>query len=150
MARKSLVGQLNMFDFYNVDGPTGEVEMVSLMPEVEEEAPVVEEIPQVEDVPQTVETSQVEAVEETKETIEAKETSVVVKKPRVEKTSSTLEKPAMSRTYNKDGQTIEIAYINYNKVRITKGKAEPEVFVFGSSKEAVDFYVEKMQELEDE
>lgn len=58
------------------------------------------------------------------------------------------ETPVMSRSYEKDGVSIEIAYLKYNKVRIQRGDMEPEIKVFGSSKEAVDYYVEQMQELE--
>ena len=65
-------------------------------------------------------------------------------------TSSGNDKPAMCRQYVIDGRQLEIAYINYNKVRITREGQEPEVYVFESSKEAVDYYVQKMQELEPE
>jgi hypothetical protein len=64
--------------------------------------------------------------------------------------SSGNDKPAMCRQYVIDGQQLEIAYINYNKVRITREGQEPEVHIFESSKEAVDYYVQKMQELEPE
>ena len=56
----------------------------------------------------------------------------------------------MCRQYVIDGRQLEIAYINYNKVRITREGQEPEVHVFESSKDAVDYYVQKMQELEPE
>ena len=107
MARRSVTGQLNIFDLYDV--PMGDVEMVSLMPSEETE-------PEIE-----------ETVEVKKET----------------------ERVAMSRTYEKNGEKIEIAYINYNTVRITIGDKEPVRKVFSSSKEAVDFYVEEMQALEE-
>ena len=58
------------------------------------------------------------------------------------------EKVAMSRSYVISGERIEIAYINYNKVRITKGADAPIIKEFASSKEAVDYYVEQMQEYE--
>lgn len=120
MARKSLTGQLNMFDlFKSLDNePMGEVQMVSLMPE-DEPAPEMK----VEVQPQ--------------------------KKPRVKKAGKT-ERPVMCRQYVIDGNQVEIAYINYNKVRITRACEEPELYVFDSSKEAVDYYVQKMQELEPE
>ena len=60
------------------------------------------------------------------------------------------EKPAMCRRYEIDGKEIEIAYINYNKVRITRVGEETELYIFDSSKEAVDYYVMRMQELEPE
>jgi hypothetical protein len=56
----------------------------------------------------------------------------------------------MCRRYVVDGDEVEIAYINYNKVRITKAGEEPTMYVFDSSKEAVDYYVKRMQELEPE
>ena len=56
----------------------------------------------------------------------------------------------MSRSYVVDGRTLEIAYMNYNKVRITREGEEPQLIEFISSKEAVDYYVQKMHELEPE
>lgn len=147
MARKGLTGQLNMFDLFKSmeDIPMGEVQMVSLMPE--DEPKVVE--------PEVVETPEV--VEELQEV----EVPVVIeepKKPRTPRpvvvakkvTSSGNDKPAMCRQYVIDGKQLEIAYINYNKVRITKEGQEPEVREFDTSKDAVDYYVQKMQELEPE
>lgn len=119
MARRSVTGQLNMFDLFENLEP-GEVQMVSLMPE------------------------DVSEVDEPK--IESSK-----KEKRVTTGSSYQpvgEKVAMSRTYEVDGERIEIAYINYNKVRITKGENPPQIKEFETSKEAVNFYVEKMQELE--
>ena len=122
MARRSMTGQLNMFDLlYAPEEETlGEVEMVSLVPEFEEE-PKCEEIPEVEEVPEVEEIS-------------------------INEQSS--EKVAMSRSYVISGVRIEIAYINYNKVRIIKGADAPIIKEFASSKEAVDYYVEQMQEYE--
>lgn len=65
-------------------------------------------------------------------------------------TVATAGAPVMSRDYVIDGRKIEIAYINYNKVRITESGNEPEIFEFASSKEAVDYYVQRMQEFEPE
>lgn len=97
-----------MFDFFSSleNSEMGEVEMVSLVPEYEEEpTPVMER-------------------------------------------SVDAEKVAMSRRYVVDGLSVEIAYINYNKVRIKKGEDAPILKEFPSSKEAVDYYVEQMQEYE--
>ena len=130
MARKSLTGQLNMFDlFKSLDNePMGEVQMVSLMPEdVPEETP--EPMPEDEPAP------------------EMKVEVQPQKKPRVKKAGKT-ERPVMCRQYVIDGNQVEIAYINYNIVRITRAGEEPELYMFDSSKEAVDYYVQKMQELE--
>lgn len=195
MARKGLAGQLNMFDLFKAmeDIPMGEVQMVSLMPEDEDE-PQVEEIPQVVNAPQVEETAPVVEAEESKVEIQAqeiektavkKETTprkkakktveqpvemipekvepVAVPEPEKEEsdeesfrptvkvqriTSSGHDKPAMCRQYVIDGKQLEIAYINYNKVRITREGQEPELYEFDSSKDAVNYYVQKMQELE--
>lgn len=114
-----------MFDFFNSleSGVPGEVEMVSLVPSYDEEPEVVEE-----PVPEVVEEPEPE-----------KELTPVVRET---------EQVAMSRSYVKDGKRIEIAYINYNKVRITNGDEIPIMKEFASTKEAVDYYVEQMQELE--
>ena len=135
MARRSVTGQLNIFDLYDV--PMGDVEMVSLMPSEETEPEIEETV----EVKKETEREIEETVEAKKETEPEIEESVEVKKE--------TERVAMSRTYEKNGEKIEIAYINYNTVRITVGDKEPVRKVFGSSKEAVDFYVEKMQALEE-
>lgn len=185
MARKSMTGQLNMFDLWKEldDTPMGEVEMVSLMPwdepkaadeskaadepeevveseEVEvksvevENAPPVEESPeeaeplQVEDIPEEAEPPQPEGIPEEVEVSQMEDK--IDKKPRKREKKVVKERPAMRRLYEVDGKQIEIAYINYNKVRITREGEAPEVKVFENSKDAVDYYVQKMQELEPE
>lgn len=140
MARRSVTGQLNIFDLYDV--PMGDVEMVSLMPseetepdvELEQEKVEVEEENEVETELEVDEMVEVEVENEIEEAVEVKKET---------------ERVAMSRTYEKNGEKIEIAYINYNTVRITIGDKEPVRKVFSSSKEAVDFYVEEMQALEE-
>ena len=126
MARRGLSGQLNMFDFFSSmdDQPMGEVEMVSLMPTFDEPMEKVEEV---------------EPAEETK--VNDAEITVI---------SETIDnsKVVMSRKYELDGQVYEIAYMNYNKVRISNGQNPPQIHEFDTSKEAVDYYVEKMQEME--
>ena len=135
MARRTVTGQLNMFDFFSsMEGEAGEVEMVSLMPNFEDEPKVKKE-------------SKVEDEPEVKVELEIETEPEVLIKSQIEKTENK-EQVAMSRTYEVDGETLEIAYINYNKVRITRGKNESEMHVFETSKEAVDYYVERMQELE--
>ena len=136
-----MTGQLNMFDLFNsVDAmEPGEVEMVSLVPNFEEDPHpvVVEEAPVMEE-----KTAVVEEEQEVEEEPAVEEEAVVVK-PRENQ-----DDVAMSRSYKINGEKIEIAYINYNKVRITRGKKAPEIKEFASTKEAVDYYVEQMQELE--
>ena len=139
-----------MFDFFSSmeTGAPGEVEMVSLVPEFEDEIPkaeeeiskieeeIEEEIPKVEEKVLEVE----EEIPEIKEEIELEIPEM--------KTERKHENIAMSRSYTRNGLVTEIAYINYNKVRITKGDARPIIKEFASTKEAVDYYVEQMQELE--
>lgn len=126
MARRSLTGQLNMFDFFSSEeGETGEVEMISFGPNFDEE----EIGPETEIVIEPVVQEEIEESQITR---------------------NSDEQVAMSRTYKVEGTTLEIAYINYNKVRITRGNEIPQIQVFASSKEAVDYYVEKMQEYEAE
>jgi len=139
MARKSLTGQLNMFDLWNNLEAPGEVQMVSLMPEDE---PVEELEPMEEPEPVTEPVKVPESVLEP--VVEKKLTPKKEKKISLQKESA----PIMWRAYEVSGEKIEIAYLNYNKVRITRGNAVPELKLFESSKEAVDYYVEKIQELE--
>ncbi len=134
MARRSMTGQLNMFDLFNSMDPIepGEVEMVSLVPDFEEE-PLLVVIPEATAEPEVEELPEVE------------EEKLLVRNEQTE------ENVAMSRSYVLSGKKIEIAYINYNKVRITRGDEAPIIKEFASTKEAVDYYVEQMQELvEDE
>lgn len=144
MARRGVNGQLNMFDFIKSleTIPSGEVEMVSLMPqdEVVEPKTIVgePEVPKEEPVVVEPEIVEPELPLPVKKQVELEPVKVVV----------TPETPVMSRSYDMDGVHIEIAYLKYNKVRIQKGDAEPEIKEFGSSKEAVDYYVAQMQELE--
>ncbi len=155
MAGKNLRGQLNMFDLFKAldNEPVGEVQMVSLMPEdtigkdaeISEEA--IETAPE-EPVPEKT------ASEKTVSEKTASEKTASEKTASKESVSKTLirenektERPVMQREYEIEGKQIEIAYINYNKVRITGTGEEPEIHIFDSSKEAVDYYVQKMQEL---
>lgn len=135
MARRGMTGQLNMFDLFQSLESPGEVEMVSLVPDFDEE-------PEVETTPEAETISEVEATLEIEITPEVEEVASM----HVETSGS--EKVAMSRCYVIDNENIEIAYINYNKVRITRGNHAPIVKEFASSKEAVDYYVEQMQEYE--
>ena len=117
-----------MFELY--DTSIGDVEMVSLMPSIEEP----------EHIEAVKEIKEVEIIEET-EKVEEKTTSKVVGDDGA---------IVMSRSYEKAGKKIEIAYMNYNKVRIIKGNESPEIKEFSSSKEAVDFYVQEMQAIEED
>ena len=146
MARKGLTGQLNMFDLFKSmeDIPMGEVQMVSLMPEDEQEEVVLAEPEIVEEEP-SVEEISVEEIPVEEILVEEKNYPVV-KMP--ERIATENDKPAMCRQYMIDGKQVEIAYINYNKVRITKEGQKPEIHEFETSKDAVDYYVQKMHEFE--
>ena len=184
MARRGMTGQLNMFDFFHSldNGAQGEVEMVSLVPEFDDEQEIVSdpeiktEASEVEEIASQLDVEikeevvselevemkeeviselEVETKEETVSELEAEEEEEIVPEPETEteeeKTARVeMEKVAMSRRYEIAGEKIEIAYINYNKVRIIQGSKMPIIKEFPSSKEAVDFYVEKMQEYENE
>ena len=148
MARRSVTGQLNMFDFFSSaeSGDIGEVEMVSLMPNFEEEVvePELVSEPEVEEELEMVAEPQIEEepqiVEEPENFIE--EELDVLHEEIVEVDT---EKPVMSRIYEVNGEKIEVAYINYNKVRVTRSNTAPELHEFSNSKDAVDFYVGYMQ-----
>lgn len=135
-----------MFDFvHSLNAETsGEVEMVSLIPEFDEpeivETPIVE-TPIVEAVPIAEPDLEIEEARIREKQSEAEEKLVIEAKPAVDS-----KKVAMSRRYQIDGKEVEIAYINYNIVRITREGEAPIIKKFASTKEAVDFYVEQIQE----
>lgn len=144
MSRRGMKGQLNMFDLYNSGdlGEPGEVEMVSLVPDFDEPEPVIEVVPVVEPEP-VIEPEPVVEPEPVAEPEPVPEPEPVVEIQRMRD-----DKVSMSRSYECNGEKIEIAYINYNKVRIIRGSNAPIIKEFASTKEAVDYYVEQMQELE--
>ena len=111
MARRGMTGQLNMFDLFNsVDAmEPGEVEMVSLVPNFEEDPHpvVVEEAPVMEE-----KTAVVEEEQEVEEEPAVEEEAVVVK-PRENQ-----DDVAMSRSYKINGEKIEIAYITRHRRRL--------------------------------
>ena len=109
-----------------------------LQPEVAEE-PVVMKEPEVVEEPVVVEVPEV--VEEP--VVEEEPEIVPEPEPVVETRQDSGEKVAMSRVYELNGKRIEIAYINYNKVRITRGDESPVIKEFASTKEAVDYYKNK-------
>lgn len=146
-----------MFDFvHSLDAEaSGEVEMVSLVPDFDEPELIVEPEPITEKT-QTLESNPVidEApMQEIEEKFETEDEDVIEEKAEIEEMSVIEAKPeidkenvAMSRRYKIDGKEVEIAYINYNKVRITREGEAPMIKEFTSTKEAVDFYVEQIQE----
>lgn len=123
-----MTGQLNMFELLNGldEYMPGEVEMVSLVPDFIDKPEIVEKPETIEEPVSEDKTEAVEELEDEK--------------------SPELNNVAMSRAFEKDGKKVEIAYINYNKVRITTEGEETIIKEFDSTKEAVDYYVEKIQE----
>lgn len=131
MSRKGLSGQLSMFDFWGAQAGDGEVEMVSLMPEPEE---------QVKESPKTTKEVPVEDEAEV-------ETDDIPVMP-VEKMPEG-DSPVMhSEKRDRRGKILaEISYLNYNKVFLRREGEEGETFQFDNSKEAVDFYIAEMLKL---
>ena len=129
-----------------------------------QEAQEVQEVQETQDVPEVQASQEIQEIQVSEQKTESRKTEklrnvskkqeiALEEKPQKVQTvayTSGNEKPAMCRRYEIDGKEIEIAYINYNKVRITKAGEKPELYIFDSSKEAVDYYVERMQELEPE
>ena len=159
MARRGMTGQLNMFDFFreletNIP-QDGELEMVSLMPSFEEdEIPVSsvksEPMSEVSKILKTIENNKINESEKELEILDEE----TVREPESKYVSSVYtdnsnDSPVMQRTYATKKGTVEIAYMNYSKVRVTKPGQEVQIREFASSKEAVDYYVEQMQKLEE-
>lgn len=156
MSRKGLSGQLSMFDFWGAQAGDGEVEMVSLMPEPEEqvkESPkTTKEVPvEVEaevtpdDSPVEVEAEVVVAEASVEKIPEKQVNREKRRKPVVESGES----PVMhSEKRDSRGKVLaEISYLNYNKVFLRREGEEGEIFQFDNSKEAVDFYIAEMLKL---
>ena len=119
--------------------------------------PYVEEKEAISIEPEIVPEPVVEVKKETKLDVsptvvkERKVTEPTIEEKPVRKPGKNLRKdrPVMQRTYKTKQGTVEIAYINYSKVRVSMPGQEVEIKEFASSKEAVDYYVEQMQKLEE-
>ena len=171
MGKRTFEGQLNMFDYFRGnDLEFEEVQMVSLMPEdlkeedvpKEEKTPVVEEIPNKEVNPKEEETSKAEEVNSKEEECpneeemskvqetskEEEDASEELGKVYVEERKTEDAKKngwVMHRTYKcAKGEAI-IAYLDYHKVYVKDVNQKEQTYSFQNEKEAVDFYVEKMQ-----
>lgn len=127
MARRSMAGQLNMFDFWDnlVQPEDGDqVQMVSLIPEEEPKQERAEEVDE--------ETAQEEPV--TQKAV-LPETAPVIQK----------------QVLNPDGSIkAEVAFYNYNKVCVKRENEPEEWREFDNSKEAVEYYMEEMLKLQPE
>ena len=121
MSKKSLSGQLNMFEYFrDLENASakGETEMVSLMPQ---------SIP----------------VPEAKAKPEAESES----EPEISKIDASQIAMHKCRTDSSGKVISEITYVNYNKVILFKEGVTRE-FQFDNSKEAVDFYVDELMRLQ--
>lgn len=147
MSRKGLSGQLSMFDFWGAQAGDGEVEMVSLMPEPEEQVEVPAEIePEVPDnapvesEPEVTDDASVEVEAE----VEMDDIPVMSAEKMPEGDSPVMH----SEKRDSRGKVLaEISYLNYNKVFLRREGEEGETFQFDNSKEAVDFYIAEMLKL---
>jgi hypothetical protein len=155
MARRSLDGQLNMFDFWNHLPPSGdgeEVQMVSLMPDAEAEP---EEPEESADEPKTdeEEAADVAKSEETEETVDVPEEEAIENSRDLQEADDTekiaADNPVMHKEIrNADGSIrSEISFYNYNRICLKRQNEQPVWKFFDNSKEAVDFYIEEMLKL---
>lgn len=127
MARRSMAGQLNMFDFWdNLVQPEdgGQVQMVSLIPEEEPKQERAEEVDE-----------------------EAAQEEPVTQKAVLPETAPVMQKQVL----NPDGSIkAEVAFYNYNKVCVKRENEPEEWREFDNSKEAVEYYMEEMLKLQPE
>lgn len=140
MGKRTFEGQLNMFDYFRGNYlEFEEVQMVSLMPEdlKEEDVPKEEKTPVVEETPN----EEVNPKEEEDASEELGEVYVEERKTEDAKKNGWV----MHRTYKcAKGEAI-IAYLDYHKVYVKDVNQKEQTYSFQNAKEAVDFYVEKMQ-----
>lgn len=127
MARRSMAGQLNMFDFWdNLVQPEdgGQVQMVSLIPEEEPKQERAEEVDE-----------------------EAAQEEPVAQKAVLPEAAPVMQKQVL----NPDGSIkAEVAFYNYNKVCVKRENEPEEWREFDNSKEAVEYYMEEMLKLQPE
>lgn len=163
MARRSMAGQLNMFDFWdNLVQPEdgGQVQMVSLIPEEEPKQERAEEVDEEAAQEEPVTQKAVLPEAETFETVDAGMTEVMdagagrsrEKEPVAQKALSPESAPVMQKqVLNPDGSIkAEVAFYNYNKVCVKRENEPEEWREFDNSKEAVEYYMEEMLKLQPE
>lgn len=163
MARRSMAGQLNMFDFWdNLVQPEdgGQVQMVSLIPEEEPKQERAEEVDEETVQEEPVAQKAVLPEAETFETVDAGSAEAVSagaerpreKEPVAQKALSPESAPVMQKqVLNPDGSIkAEVAFYNYNKVCVKRENEPEEWREFDNSKEAVEYYMEEMLKLQPE
>lgn len=154
MPKKQFAGQLNMFDFfqsenYNEDGSLMEGEMVSLIPEdfSSEKSEIVDQPP--ENIKPEMKVS--EKKEPKKESIEKQpiEKQPIEKHPQKEHTKDA--KSIVMGHHFKDasGKHYRVAYVNYKEVLLEEGKDTDGVHSFETTQEAVSFYVDQLNRLQE-
>lgn len=144
MPKKQFAGQLNMFDFfqsenYNEDGSLMEGEMVSLIPEdfSPEKSEIVDQPP--ENIKPEMKVS--EKKEPKKESIK--------KHPQKEHTKDANNIVMGHHFKDASGKHYRVAYVNYKEVLLEEGKDTDGVHTFETTQEAVSFYVDQLNRLQE-
>lgn len=167
MARRSMAGQLNMFDFWdNLVQPEdgGQVQMVSLIPEEEPKQERAEEVDEETAQEEPVAQKAVLPEAETFETVDAGTTGMDLKPEETVQEKQVQEEPVTQKAtlqetapvmqkqvLNPDGSIkAEVAFYNYNKVCVKRENEPEEWREFDNSKEAVEYYMEEMLKLQPE
>lgn len=167
MARRSMAGQLNMFDFWdNLVQPEdgGQVQMVSLIPEEEPKQERAEEVDEETAQEEPVTQKAVLPEAETFETVDAGTTGMDLKPEETVQEKQVQEEPVTQKAtlqetapvmqkqvLNPDGSIkAEVAFYNYNKVCVKRENEPEEWREFDNSKEAVEYYMEEMLKLQPE
>ena len=147
MPKKQFAGQLNMFDFfqsenYNEDGSLMEGEDFS-----PEKSEIVDQPP--ENIKPEMKVS--EKKEPKKESIEKQpiEKQPIEKHPQKEHTKDA--KSIVMGHHFKDasGKHYRVAYVNYKEVLLEEGKDTDGVHSFETTQEAVSFYVDQLNRLQE-
>ena len=144
MPKKQFAGQLNMFDFfqsenYNEDGSLMEGEMVSLIPE--DFSPEKSEI--VDQPPENIKPEM--KVSEKKEP----KKGFIKKHPQKEHTKDAKNIVMGHHFKDASGKHYRVAYVNYKEVLLEEGKDTDGVHSFETTQEAVSFYVDQLNRLQE-
>ena len=154
MPKKQFAGQLNMFDFfqsenYNEDGSLMEGEMVSLIPEdfSPEKSEIVDQPPENKKPEMKVS----EKKEPKKESIEKQpiEKQPIEKHPQKEHTKDAKNIVMGHHFKDASGKHYRVAYVNYKEVLLEEGKDTDGVHSFETTQEAVSFYVDQLNRLQE-
>ena len=149
MPKKQFAGQLNMFDFfqsenYNEDGSLMEGEMVSLIPE--DFSPEKSEI--VDQPPENIKPEMKVSEKKVSEKKEPKKESIE-KHPQKEHTKDAKNIVMGHHFKDASGKHYRVAYVNYKEVLLEEGKDTDGVHSFETTQEAVSFYVDQLNRLQE-